>query len=59
MEYVIGNTYWASNPKAGKHMQGCGELIGWKNRTTAMLFNKRWGIIFATKENLDKHNKEN
>lgn len=59
MIYTVGETYWATNPKAGKNRQSCGKLMGWKDQDTAILYNKRWGIIFATKENLDKHNEEN
>ena len=55
-EYQFGKLYWVTNPKAGKHTQSCGELVKWVDENTAMLYNKRWGIIFATKENLDKHN---
>lgn len=55
-EYKIGETYYASNPKAGRGIQSCGELIGWKDDNTAILWNKRWGKIYATIKNLDEHN---
>ena len=55
-KYIIGETYWATNKKAGRNMQSCGILIGWKDENTAILENKRWGKIYATVENLDSHN---
>ena len=59
MEYIIGNTYWASNPAAGRNMQSPGELVGWKENNLAILYNKRYGLFYATKTNLDQHNKSN
>ena len=56
MKYIIGETYWASNKAAGKNIQSCGELIGWTKDGMAILYNKRWGRIYATIENLDQHN---
>lgn len=55
-KYKIGETYWATNPKAGKNMQSCGELIGWSKDNLAILYNNRWGKIYATVKNLDRHN---
>ena len=60
MNYQIGQTYWVSNPKAGKNKQTCGELLGWAaNNTLAILYNKRWGMLYASIDNLNKHNKDN
>lgn len=58
MNYIIGETYWASNPAAGRNMQSPGELIRWTENDVAILYNKRWGIFYATKKNLNSHNKE-
>jgi len=55
-QYIIGETYWAKNPAAGRNMQTCGELIGWADDGRAILYNKRWGKFYATIENLDEHN---
>ena len=55
--YRIGEKYWASNPKAGKNIQSNGILIDWDQYNNAILFNQHWGYWYATKENLDKHNK--
>lgn len=55
-KYKMGETYWASNEKAGINMQSCGELVGWTDDGLAILWNKRWGKIYATKKNLDEHN---
>ncbi|WP_029201805.1 hypothetical protein [Oribacterium sp. NK2B42] len=54
--YRIGETYWASNPRAGHNKQSCGVLIGWTADCKAILQNKRWGNIYATIKNLDEHN---
>lgn len=56
--YKIGEKYWASNPNAGKNMQSCGTLVNWDKYNNAILFNPRWGYWYATKENLDEHNKD-
>ena len=55
--YKIGEKYWVTNPKAGRNMQSCGTLIRWDNNI-AILFNDRWGYLYATRENLDWHNKD-
>ena len=56
--YQIGETYWASNPKAGHNIQSPGILIKWNDFNNATLFNKRWGYWNISKENLDLHNKD-
>lgn len=58
MEYIIGETYWASNPAAGHNMQSPGELVGWERDNLAILYNRRYGLFYATKKNLDEHNEE-
>ena len=55
-KYIIGEAYWAKNPMAGRNKQSCGTLIGWTEDGKAILYNKRWGNIYATIENLDSHN---
>ena len=55
-KYRIGETYWAKNPKAGRNTQSCGILVGWTGDGKAILENKRWGTIYATIANLNKHN---
>lgn len=55
-KYVIGQTYWATNPKAGHNKQSCGVLVGWTADSKAILENKRWGTILATFKNLNEHN---
>ena len=55
-KYRIGETYWAKNPMAGRNKQSCGVLIGWTADCKAILYNKRWGNIYATIKNLDEHN---
>lgn len=55
-KYIIGQTYWATNYKAGRNKQSCGVLVGWTGDGKAVLENKRWGTIYATMENLNKHN---
>ncbi len=55
-KYKIGEVYWASNERAGRNMQSCGELIGWTEDGLAILWNKKWGRIYATVKNLDEHN---
>ena len=55
-KYEIGDTYWASNPKAGKNKQSCGTLIGWTKGGKAILYNRRYGEIRATLEDLNAHN---
>ena len=55
-KYVIGQTYWATNPKAGRNKQSCGVLVGWTSDGKAILENKRWGTILATFQNLNEHN---
>jgi hypothetical protein len=55
-KYVIGQTYWATNPKAGHNKQSCGVLVGWTADGKAILENKRWGTILATFKNLNEHN---
>ena len=55
-KYQIGETYWATNPKAGRNKQSCGVLIGWTPDHLAILWNKNWGTIYATEENLNNHN---
>lgn len=57
-KYIIGETYWASNPIAGRNIQSPGELIGWKDNL-AILYNQRYGLFYATRKNLDEHNEEN
>lgn len=54
--YEIGGFYYASNPLAGRNMQSGGTLVGWTESGKAILYNKRWGNIIATVENLDAHN---
>ena len=56
IKYIIGERYWVSNPKAGKNKQSSGKLIRWVNNDLAVLYNERWGFIFATLENLNNHN---
>lgn len=55
-KYTIGEIYWASNLKAGKNKQSNGKLLGWLSNNIAILFNKKWGVIYATLENLEEHN---
>lgn len=55
-EYIIGEFYYAKNPKAGRNMQSGGVLIGWTDDGKAILENKRWGKIYATIQNLNEHN---
>ena len=55
-KYIIGETYWAKNPKAGHNKQSCGVLTGWTTDGKAILENKRWGNIYATIENLNEQN---
>lgn len=55
-KYEIGGFYYASNPLAGRNMQSGGTLVGWTESGKAVLYNKRWGNILATVENLDAHN---
>lgn len=55
-KYIIGEKYFASNYLAGKNMQSSGELVGWTEHNLAILYNKNWGIFYATVKNLDEHN---
>lgn len=55
-EYLIGEVYRASNPKAGKNRLSCGVLKGWTEDGLAQLKHPRWGIFTATREDLDAHN---
>ena len=55
-KYRIGETYWATNPKAGHNMQSNGVLVGWTADNKAILENKRWGTFYATIQNLNEHN---
>ena len=55
-KYIIGETYWASNPAAGRNMQSTGELVGWEMDNLAILYNSRYGLFYATRKNLDEHN---
>ena len=55
-KYKIGGIYWAKNPKAGRNRMSQGVLLGWTPSGMAVLENKRWGIFYATTENMDKHN---
>ena len=54
--YRIGETYWATNPEAGRNAQSPSILTGWTADGKAILQNKRWGRIYATVRNLDEHN---
>lgn len=55
-KYRIGETYWATNPKAGRNRQSCGILVRWTADCKAVLYNKRHGEWCATIKNLDEHN---
>ena len=54
--YEIGETYWASIPKAGKNKQSSGILIGWTDKGEAILYSKRYGEIKTNIEDLNAHN---
>ena len=43
-------------PKAGHNKQSCRVLIGWTADCKAILYNKRYGNIYATIKNLNEHN---
>ena len=58
MEYIAGEKYWFSNPKAGPNKQSNGIFISWESDILALLYNARWGFCYVTKENLDRHNEE-
>ena len=52
MEYKIGEKYWAVYTKG---FQCYAELIEINDRGYLM-YNRRHGYFYTTKENLDKHN---
>ena len=54
--YEIGETYWTTNPKAGKNKQSSGILIGWTEKGEAILYSKRYCEIKTTIEDLNDHN---
>ena len=54
-KYVIGEVYWFKNERAGRNIQSCGILESFENGK-ARMFNKRFGYIRVTIENLNEHN---
>ena len=56
MKYTIGKTYWFKNEYAGRNMQSCGTLERFIGDNEAEMYNKRYGLIVVTIDNLDQHN---